>query len=29
MLKENGLNFKIDKTYGVVRKDILGTHVYA
>lgn len=29
MLKENGLNFKIDKTYGVVRKDILGTRVYA
>lgn len=29
MLKENGLNFKIDKTYGVVRKDIIGTHVYA
>ena len=28
MLIENKLNFKIDKTYGVVRKDFLGTHVY-
>lgn len=29
MLKEYDLNFKIDPQYGVIRKQGLGTHVYA